>query len=396
MILRCCLVILISLVALTQNQRQGVIPLQREIAESEKQISVLLKRAQRLLSYELTASEIDNHAVQITASPQKIYIEKSTAGQFINFDFLIQNLTDEQLTINQIEVSVLDASDKLILRKSVSNNGSRSSIATISSRTLPANKITLLFNPLYFFDHSIELQKLRYEFTINSKKANKDYTEVITVSPVFYETKTDLALPVQGRLIVWDGHDYYSHHRRTDPILYRLGYTTNFQRYGYDLVPINEQGEMYRGDPKRNEDWFGFGSPISATANGKVAMIFDGMPDNRSFNESEIGKREMAIGGNYIVIDHLNGEFSYFGHLKQGSIKVKIGETVKQGQVMAQMGASGSSLFPHLHYELRTGPGERDVEGLPSYFSRYRRWLGSRSVNVKRGLIDTGAIVERQ
>jgi murein DD-endopeptidase MepM/ murein hydrolase activator NlpD len=67
---------------------------------------------------------------------------------------------------------------------------------------------------------------------------------------------------------------------------------------------------------------------------------------------------------------------------------------VKQGETIGQIGASGDSLFPHLHYELRTGPEIRGVEGLPSYFSGFRRVLGAKTVPVERGRVDTGDIVE--
>lgn len=66
------------------------------------------------------------------------------------------------------------------------------------------------------------------------------------------------------------------------------------------------------------------------------------------------------------MIDHLNGEFSCFGHMKRGSVRVKLGQALKQGDILGLIGASGDSLFPHLPYELRTGPGITGVEGLPS------------------------------
>lgn len=54
------------------------------------------------------------------------------------------------------------------------------------------------------------------------------------------------------------------------------------------------------------------------------------------------------------------------------------------------------SLFPHLHYELRTGAGIKGVEGIPSYFSNFRRILGSRSVDVEKGAVNTGDILDWQ
>ena len=52
--------------------------------------------------------------------------------------------------------------------------------------------------------------------------------------------------------------------------------------------------------------------------------------------------REMAFGGNYVMLDHGNREISYFGHLQQGSVRVRKGEKVKRGEVMCLIGPSGS------------------------------------------------------
>ena len=164
---------------------------------------------------------------------------------------------------------------------------------------------------------------------------------------------------------------------------------------------------MYKGRPRANDDWYSarpdnwedyrsFGAPVYAAGAGRVSHVRDIKPDDRTFDEKEFESDENSPAGNYIVIDHLNGEFSVFGHIRQGSSRVRVGQMVQQGEEIAAMGASGSSLFPHLHYELRTGPGIKNVEGLPSYFSNFRRILGSRSVNVNKGLINTGDLVDWQ
>ena len=90
----------------------------------------------------------------------------------------------------------------------------------------------------------------------------------------------------------------------------------------------------------------------------------------------------------------MNGEYSWFGHLKRGSARVRVGQTVAQGAVSGAVGASSSSLFPHLHDELRDGSGAKTVEGLPAYFSTFQRLLGSHTVDVKQGAVNTGDIVE--
>ena len=59
--------------------------------------------------------------------------------------------------------------------------------------------------------------------------------------------------------------------------------------------------------------------------------------------------------GNYIMIQHSDGNFTVYAHLHQGTILVKDGDTVKQGQVIAKMGSSGQSTGTHLHFEIREG-----------------------------------------
>lgn len=346
-----------------------------------------------------SSEQTRQNGLSITPRPERIYIEKSAAGQMIHCDFIVENLTAENWQIQQIELSVLDKVGKLSLRKFVNESGS---IQTIPNRKLVGKTSALIFNPFFLFSHNIELQALHFRFTLvsttNAEQENETETIVeVIIFPEPYDTKTSLNLPLKERALIWDGHDFYSHHRRFNylqPMLQYFGFKSNFQRYAYDFVPINDDGEMFQGSYDNNEDWLGFGMPVYAVAGGRIADLSDGMRDNRTFDEMEIEVREMVVFGNYVIIDHQNGEYSCLAHLKQGSIAVKAGQEVQQGQLIGQIGASGSSLFPHLHYELRDGVGAKDVEGLPSYFHQFRQVLGTHSQDVVRGQIDTGDIIE--
>lgn len=57
--------------------------------------------------------------------------------------------------------------------------------------------------------------------------------------------------------------------------------------------------------------------------------------------------------GNNVVIKHLDGTYTQYGHL--GSLDVSVGETVTPGQQIGLSGSSGNSSGPHLHFEARTG-----------------------------------------
>ena len=55
--------------------------------------------------------------------------------------------------------------------------------------------------------------------------------------------------------------------------------------------------------------------------------------------------------GNYIVVDHGGGISTLYAHCSK--LLVKVGDTVKQGDHIAEMGATGNVTGPHLHFEVR-------------------------------------------
>ena len=335
-------------------------------------------------------------AVELSARPQPVLAVKGAGGTTLNFDLVIRNASAVALDIDEIRVSVYDKAGALLLRRFLDGNGTRPSIRTIDLPSVPAGATGLVFNPFDRFPPEVDPARLVYEVKLSGEKGVPAYRASVEIVPTVYAPKTPLVLPLRGRLIVYDGHDFYAHHRRWDytiPGLQQLGFRTNFMRYGYDLVPVDERGEMSAGDPLKNESWPGFGREIRAAGSGRVAAVMDARPDDRTFDPSTMGADLMKVWGNYVVIDHGSGEFSVYGHIKQGSARVKAGQAVKQGDPIAAIGASGSSMFPHLHFEMQTTAG-MDAEGLPSVFRGFDRVLGARRVPVAEGPIDTGEIVE--
>ena len=338
-------------------------------------------------------------SVQVTALPRQVLVERDAAGQYLNFDFVVENLSDETLQISRIEVSVYDDKDRLGFRRAVDSGGFSPSIQTVANREVAGRAKALVFNPFHTFAPHLRLARLRFAFTFRPKGGGAESTAEVVVTPTVYETKTGLSLPVRRRVQVTSGHDFYSHHRRLDflhPVAGQLGFGSNFMRYGYDFFVVDERGEQKTGSGERFEDYLGFGAPLYAPGPGRVAALANHFPEDlfgRNLSVENLAREHLLFYGNYVVIDHRNGEYSLLAHLKQGSVKVKVGDEVRRGQEIAQIGCSGSAETPHLHYELRTGAGF-DAEGLPSYFSDFRRVLGAKMLEVKRGRIDAGDIVE--
>ena len=166
--------------------------------------------------------------------------------------------TEAKLIINRIELSVFDESGKLAHRTFL-DEYSRNNLELKSHPSVEKKRSILIFNPFHTFATRVPLKKLRYDFSFSTEDRTKYYKSQIDVAPVIYQTKTNLILPVRGRVLIWDGHDYNSHHRRwdyTDAFFIKRGSKTNYQRYGYDFVIVDDEGQMYRGQPKNNDDWY--------------------------------------------------------------------------------------------------------------------------------------------
>lgn len=167
-------------------------------------------------------------------------------------------------------------------------------------------------------------------------------------------------LPFEGEwTVVWGG--------RTLAQNYHAANTA--QRFALDLV-VTKEGRSHRGDGKSLADYYAWGQPILAPAEGTVMAASDGAEDIPPGPPARPGSGNPA--GNHVVIDHGHGEFSLLAHLQQGSVAVKPGEKVKAGQRLGLCGNSGNTSEPHLHLHLQDRaefPGA--AEGLPMAFTDF-------------------------
>jgi hypothetical protein len=94
------------------------------------------------------------------------------------------------------------------------------------------------------------------------------------------------------------------------------------------------------------------GTNVTAAADGVVRAMRDGMNDV-IFTEDQAQLIEGRECGNGVVIDHPQGWQTQYCHMKKGTIQVQSGQQVSTGQVLGQIGLSGLTQFPHLHFEIR-------------------------------------------
>lgn len=179
-----------------------------------------------------------------------------------------------------------------------------------------------------------------------------------------YQTKTDLELPFDEEWYVFVGgrtHQDGGHHFIT---------RGTGQRYAYDLAIVID-GSSFSGDSSKNENHYCFGKRLNAPANGKIIAMENNIDDNYLSGTVNDNINDSNLAGNYILIDHFNGEYSLLAHLKKGSVLVNLGDIVTKGQEIGQAGNSGNSTGPHLHYHLQNSPNYLNGIGLPAQFRNY-------------------------
>ncbi|ALA85397.1 peptidase M23 [Stenotrophomonas maltophilia] len=171
-----------------------------------------------------------------------------------------------------------------------------------------------------------------------------------------YQTRTRLQLPFDDEhFVFWGG--------RTVEQNYHAAHAG--QRFALDLLVLRD-GRSHRGDGLRNDDYYCFGRPILAPADGTVVEVVEGVADNVP------GQMNAAqLTGNRVILDHGNEEYSVLAHLRQGSVRVAQGQVVRSGAHLGDCGNSGNSSEPHLHYQLQAGPVFGVGEALPAQFSGY-------------------------
>ena len=185
-----------------------------------------------------------------------------------------------------------------------------------------------------------------------------------------------LGPPVEGaNWLAEDGpsNDQDNHHRRGLIIL--DGRLVDSRRYAIDWKQIRD-GASFSGDARDVHSYYSNEKAVLAVADGRVVTARDGLPDNipghgESFHPAVPITLE-TVAGNTITLDLGGGQFAYYMHLQPGSLRVKAGDRVRRGQVVARIGASGDAREPHLHFEVTTSSKLAAGHGVPYLIDRYR------------------------
>jgi len=170
-----------------------------------------------------------------------------------------------------------------------------------------------------------------------------------------YITKTPFILPFKETLMVSNGGrtpETNNHNRMVNQGPQNM-------LYGYDFRSEST------GKEKVLEDYPDFSKEVIAPGDGIILQIINGAIDVLP------GERDRSVGiGNAIMIDFQNGEYGLLCHFKHNSIKVKAGDRIKQGDVIALCGNTGNTTQPHIHFHLQDNPRLHLGNALPIQFKK--------------------------
>ena len=171
-----------------------------------------------------------------------------------------------------------------------------------------------------------------------------------------YKDTAKLKLPFSGQWLVYQGgHGVFNN-----------GYQmSEDQQFAMDFVLL-KNGIPFEGDATTNEQFYCFGQPVLAPADGTVVRVVNDIGDNAPGKPSQ-----ETPNGNMILMSHGNNEYSLLTNLKQNSVKLKHGDAVKQGDPVGECGNSGASPAPKVHYQLQNSARFPMVESLPAQFVDY-------------------------
>ncbi len=147
-----------------------------------------------------------------------------------------------------------------------------------------------------------------------------------------------IALPFFGEWKIMQAHDDEFTHKGE-------------WRHAWDFIIVDNNDKQYKNDGYVLEDYYCYNKAVVAPGDGIVEEVINTVEDN-PIGEPNIEKN----WGNTVIIKHDDHLFSSLNHLRKETIKVHPGNKVSKGQIIANVGNSGRSAYPHLHFQLQQTP----------------------------------------
>jgi murein DD-endopeptidase len=316
--------------------------------------------------------------------PKPPTLAAGDSGSFLAYELHVTNITPALMQLKRVEV--LDGDNLTRSLLALADTGITRVLTRPGSNVLPSQRsniaggsraMVFLWVPL---PADVRPATVRHRLTFQPMKVDSVTKQPVAEGePQVLEgavVRVDHGVPridppLRGEWVAANGPSNQSGHRRTQLAL--GGTVTIPQRFAIDFLQVNDSGITYRGDRSRNENFIAYGMEALAVADGIIVQTKDSIPENTGGPMSRAVPITLeTVGGNHVVLEIGRGQYAFYAHLQPGSLRVRVGDRVKRGQVIGLVGNSGNSTEPHLHFHLvdaiAPGTSTLGAEGIPYAF----------------------------
>jgi hypothetical protein len=243
---------------------------------------------------------------------------------------------------------------------------SHSASASPDTRTIDPGARNVLFLWVELPPDHIIPANLKHRLVFSFKPAGADSVSDTTLEsfevPVRQDSVPKLSPPFNGGIwVAGDGPMNNANHRRS--IFAIDGHIYSPERFAIDWVKVGPNGDSRHDGATKNENWWGWGEPVLAVADGEITEAVDQFPDNQPKVLPPVTLDN--IGGNHIILKIAPDRYVTYAHLQRGSIKVRSGAYVHRGDVLALLGNSGNTTGAHLHMQVTDHNSVLESQGVP-------------------------------
>jgi hypothetical protein len=305
----------------------------------------------------------------------------SSDGRYrVVYELILTNTKPVPASLDAVEVldpandsQVLRLEDKYLLDKLRTLD-----VKPVDDASLPPNEARLLYLTAIFDSEDTIPEALDHQLEVQGAD-NPGATEASSLSykaghlALSKDAPPVFSPPLEGEgWLAFNGCCELGHPHR-ESVQSINGELFNSQRFAIDFLRLDDDGRLAEGDPTDVSNWVGYGAKVMAAADGVVVDTLHELEDNKpgSLPDPSMFTTLASVDGNHVVIDHGNGLYSFYAHLQQGSVKVKVGDKVQAGDQLGLLGNTGNTSGPHMHFHIMSGPSPLGSDAIPFVFDSF-------------------------
>ena len=315
-------------------------------------------------------------AIVVSAIGGPIGVPGSDGLEHIEYDLVITNVFSAPVRLSTIDVSTLDGDPLLSLASDHLVAATQPLLGLTPLEEIPASgAAAVIIDVAVPRDEVPQRLTHRITYTLPADAPGASQIESFTVNGpelvVDNRAPVVIAPPVHGPgwLNAFSCCDPSSIHRGVRAAADGVRIVKP-ETFAIDWILLQD-GRLFEGDGSRNEQWFAYGAEVTAVAPGTVVFVRDGLVDGVPKSLPSTLQEPGDSAGNHVIVQVEPGVWAFYAHLQTGSVTVEIGDDIVSGQPIGQLGNSGNSIGPHLHFGLIDGPNPLTANSVPMVIDRY-------------------------